>query len=181
MTSVIGAYYHAYNRGNRGQEIFLEQDNYEYLIWLISKNSLRFYITVIAYCLMPNHYHLLLRQDGDVKISRFIQSTFQSYSQAFNNRFGLSGRLFDNPKPSKHIDNQKYLMHVCRYIHRNPLEAKLVTTLSDWKYSNYKEFIDEEYKIPLVYEWFGSPREYQEFVESEYDGGYRQIKPYLFE
>jgi len=186
MKTEYGHYYHCYNRGNNGQTIFFEKENYLYLIKSIKKRSSRFHITVIAYCLMPNHYHLLLRQDGTTQISRFIQSTFQSYAQSFNNQYHRTGRLFDNPNPPKHVADETYLFQVCRYIHRNPLEAGIVKTLESWPYSNYPEFIGIRngrlYPRDLVREWFASPEEYRRFVEVDFDSEkYRSIRRYLFE
>jgi len=179
-----GYYYHAYNRGNNKQTIFYEESDYLSVIGLFQKNTPRFEITLIAYCLMPNHYHLLLRQEGDTPISRFMQSTFQSYSQSFNNRYNRTGRLYDNPNPPKHVDDTAYLFQVCRYIHRNPLDAHLVNDLADWPYSNYPEYIDQRdgTLVPrdLVAEWFGSPEEYRKFVESG-DEDYDDLGPYLFD
>jgi len=184
MRYTPGHYYHAYNRGNNRQTIFFRKEDYVYLIRLFQKNAERFQVTIIAYCLMPNHYHLLLRQDSEIPLSRFLQSTFQSYAQAFNKFYNRTGKIFENTRPPKHIDDNAYLFQVCRYIHRNPLDARLVKELSDWPYSNYPEFIGERDGAlcprDLVTEWFVSPAEYREFVESDGDD-YGDIEGYLFE
>jgi len=183
MKTEKGHYYHSFNRGNNRQQIFHEESDYLYLIAIFKKNTRRFDVLIVAYCLMPNHYHLLLRQNGEQPISRFIQSTFQSYAQRYNNRYERSGRLFENPRAPKHIAKVSYLFSVCRYIHRNPLEAGLVKQLVDWPYSNYPEFIGERkgnfYPGDLLEEWFASPIEYKKFVESENEDD-RQIDSYLF-
>ena len=98
---------------------------------------------MIAYCLMPNHYHFLMRQNGEVSISACIQSIFNSYTKAFNKMHGTSGTLFEGRFRSIHVDTDEYVTHLCRYIHRNPLDGKkpLVQTLTDWPYSNYPEWL----------------------------------------
>lgn len=173
MQYEIGHYYHAFNRGNNRQRIFYEPENYKYLLRLIRKNMERYKVTIIAYCLMPNHYHLLIRQDSEIPLSKFIQSTFQSYVQAFNNRYHRSGKLFENPREPIEVDDEEYLFSVCRYIHRNPIKAELVEKLVKWQYSNYAEFIGVRngtlFTKDLFKEWFLSRETYQEFVEESDD------------
>lgn len=77
-----------------------------------------------------------MRQDGNVAISNFMQDIFNSYSKAFNKMYNRTGTLFEGPFKSIHIDKDNYLIHLCRYIHRNPLEAKLVADLEKWSFSN---------------------------------------------
>ena len=78
---------------------------------------------MIAYCLMHNHYHFLLRQNGEIKISRFMQAVFNIYTKAFNSKYELSETLFEGPSRAIHVDRSEYLLQLCHYIHRNPLEA----------------------------------------------------------
>jgi len=182
-----GHYYHIYNRGNNRQDIFFEEKNYDYLVKLLEKNKEKYNLTIVAYCLMPNHYHLLIRQDGDSQISQFIRSTFQSYVQAINRAYDRSGRLFEKQGDGKEVDDEGYLMHVCRYIHLNPLEAGIVKRLEDWRYSNYPEFIGVRhrhlYENSLVNKWFESGKEYRQFVMEYFEekNRYKEIEKYLFE
>lgn len=87
----ICGYYHIYNRGASRHNLFIEDDNYRYLLRQI-KNCIRILkLTVIAYCLMPNHYHLLIRQDGETSVSELPKRVFGGYSRAVNKRYGWSG------------------------------------------------------------------------------------------
>ena len=104
-------------------------------------------LAMIAYCLMPNHYYFLLRQDGLIPISAFIQAVFNSYTKAFNLAFARTGTLFEGPFRAIAVEEYEYLLHLCRFIHRNPLEAGLVNHPAEWQYSNYP-----------------NPEEYEEFV-----------------
>ena len=182
-----GHYYHIYNRGNNRQDIFFEARNYAYLEQLFEKNVAKYDLTIVAYCLMPNHYHALIRQDGEFQISQFIRSAFQSYAQAINKAYNRSGRLFEKPGDGKEVDDEGYLLHVCRYIHLNPLEAGMVANPVDWQYSNYHEFIGTRHRVlcdqALMDEWFESGEDYTRFVLDYFQekNRYREIETYLFE
>jgi putative transposase len=134
-------YYHIFNRGAGKQPIFFNTGNYEYLLRLIKHYSTQYSVTVIAYCLMPNHYHLLLRQETDIPLSKFINVTFNAYVQAVNLQQGRSGTLFEGRFHHVCVDRYEYLIHLCRYIHNNPRKAGLVTHLEEWPYSNYLDWI----------------------------------------
>jgi REP element-mobilizing transposase RayT len=101
-----GNYYHIYNRGCNREDIFRSEENYLFLLRRLKEkiNVLRTSevrstscVTVIAYCLMPNHYHFLLRQETDVPLSELLQALFNSYSKAFNKMYQRNGTLFDHP------------------------------------------------------------------------------------
>ena len=136
-----GQYYHIYNRGSGHRSIFREQDNYLFVLRLVKKYTSAFDISVIAYCLMPNHYHFLLRQDGTEAAGLLPQRVFNSYTKAFNKRYDCSGTLFEGRYEALHVDKEGYLLHLCRYIHANPVKDGLVSRLEDWPYSNYHEWI----------------------------------------
>ena len=163
-----GHYYHVYNRGVNQDSIFREDENYRFLLSRVKSYSIKFDIAVIAYCLMPNHYHFLLLQKGSESISTFVQRTFNSYTKAFNKSFQRIGTLFEGPFKSINVDNDNYLIHLCRYIHRNPLEAELVNDLDDWPYSNYMEWVGKRsgtlFDEQFVSEHFASSEEYERFV-----------------
>ena len=152
-----GSYYHVYNRGANREPIFRSDDNYLFLQQRIMENVNEWDVTVIAYCLMPNHYHIVLRQDGARSLSNFLQALFNSYTKAFNKMYNRSGTLFEGRFRAIPILKEEYLIHLCRYIHRNPLEAHLVANLNYWPYSNYLEWIGER-SGPLVDREFVSSR-----------------------
>jgi REP element-mobilizing transposase RayT len=103
----------------------------------------RYQIAIIAYCLMPNHYHFLLRQDGEVALSRVVGWLFNAYVLAVNNQQGRSGTLFEGRFRDVQVDKEGYLIHLCRYIHANPVKAGLVADPGEWPYSNYLEWVRE--------------------------------------
>jgi len=165
-----GYYYHIYNRGVNGQKIFREADNYRFLLQRVREIFARDCIVPIAYCLMPNHYHFLLRQDSDIPISKSIHSVFNSYSKAFNLRYNRSGTLFEDRFKSILVDKEEYLIHLCRYIHCNPVGGKkpLVLNLEQWTYSNYPEWIEvrngELVDREFIRTYFPTREDYKEFV-----------------
>ena len=134
-----GQYYHLYNRGAGKGKIFFNDGNYQYLLRLVKEYYQKHGATVIAYCLMPNHYHFLLRQETDEPLSEFMQVLFNAYVQALNLQQGRTGTLFEGRFKHRRVDQWEYLMILCRYIHLNPVKAKLVTRPEDWAYSNYRE------------------------------------------
>jgi putative transposase len=136
-----GQYYHVYNRGAGKSKIFYTEDNYRYLLELMRRYLGKYGISVIAYCLMPNHYHFLLLQLTDMPISKFINVLFNAYVQALNLQQSRTGTLFEGRFKHVCVDEWKYLSHLCRYIHRNPVKAGLVIAPEDWAYSNFREWV----------------------------------------
>ncbi len=163
-----GQYYHVYNRGVNHETIFHTEENYRFLLRLIKKYTSLNRMAIIAYCLMPNHYHFLLRQNGEIPISAFVQAVFNSYTKAFNRAFARTGTLFEGPFRAVAVDKFEYLLHLCRYIHRNPLEAGMVNHPADWQYSNYLEWVGRRagtlVDMDFVKENYPNSQEYEEFV-----------------
>ncbi|HMD13835.1 MAG TPA: transposase [Bacteroidota bacterium] len=169
---VENEYYHIYNRGCNRELIFRSDENYRFLLRKMRKYFIGGELSVIAYCLMPNHYHFLLRQNSSISAGRIIQSIFNGYTKAFNQMWKRSGTLFEGPFKVKWIKEFGYLIHLSRYIHRNPLDAGLVDTIETWQYSNYPEWIglrdDVLVDRAFVKEHYSSPNEYKAFA-LEYD------------
>ena len=163
-----GMYYHIYNRGARQLTIFREAKNYLFTISKIKEYSQMNKITMIAYCLMPNHYHFLVRQDGEAPAGNLPRFVFNSYSKAYNKMYAHSGTLFEKRFSAKAIQIKGHLLHLCRYIHGNPVKDGLVANPADWPYSNYLEWIGEREGRLVDREFidhqFGSAEEYKKFL-----------------
>ncbi len=163
-----GGYYHIYNRGANRQSIFREERNYPYLLRLLKQVLPECHITVVAYCLLPNHYHWLLRQNSDIPISKAVGRVWGSYSQAFNKAYEHTGTLFEGPFKALQVTTEDYLLRLCRYIHRNPVHHGFVAEPEDWPYSNYPEWIEQRpgtlVDRKLVREHFSTPQMYVEFA-----------------
>ena len=184
---VQGQYYHIYNRGAGKAKVFFNDGNYQFLLRLVKEYYQKHGATVIAYCLMPNHYHFLLRQDSGEPLSKFMQVLFNAYVQALNLQQGHTGTLFEGRFKHKCVDKWEYSMVLCRYIHRNPVKAGLVTKPEDWAYSNYREWIGVRdgalVDKVFVQDHFSSADEYVKFVNDVEDEekSYEKISRYLFD
>ncbi len=185
---VEGQFYHIYNRGSGRQPIFFEEENYRYLLRLFTKYGRAMRIAVIAYCLMPNHYHFLVRQDGETPAGLLFQRVFNAYSKAVNKKYNRVGTLFQGRYRCILLDKTTHLFHLCRYIHANPVIAELVASPEQWDFSNYREWIGSR-DGPLsdddfVRTNFGTPSEYAEFVQDYIAHRAElppEIKPYLLD
>jgi REP element-mobilizing transposase RayT len=112
----IGNFYHIYNRGNNHQAIFFERENYLYFLRLVRQHLTSNGVDVVAYCLMPNHYHFLVYL-RDETLSDAMKSLSLSYTKAINQRFNRVGVLFQGRFQTIHIDRTDYLVNLSRYIH----------------------------------------------------------------
>ena len=166
---VQGGYYHVYNRGAGGHHLFIETENYLYVIRQMKKYSYLLQVTIIAYCLMPNHYHYLIRQAGEIPVSELPKRLSGGYSRAVNKRYGWSGTLFEGRYQAKVVSTTAYLCHLCRYMHANPVKDGLVSRLEEWPYSNYMEWTGQRKGLLVdhgfIEDLFGNASQYEEFVE----------------
>jgi REP element-mobilizing transposase RayT len=184
---VVGGYYHVFNRAIEGEMLFHSRDNYLHCLALLKRYIHEHGVSVIAYTLMPTHYHFILKQLSNIPISRFISVLFNSYVQAFNRQHGRRGPLFEGRFKHVHIDNEEYLVHLCRYIHLNPVKAKLVAKPEDWSFSNYLEWTKRRdgslIDTPFVQSLFKCSTDYENFVlEPEKErGDEERIGKYLFD
>ena len=167
------ATYHIYNRANGNEKLFLSNDNYKYFL-----EKYISYITPIAdtfcYCLMPNHFHFLIRIKSEKELMVFFKGNnkylegfqnlqgielvdsleklisnqfsnfFNSYAKAFNKCHNRKGSLFMHTYKRKRIQDKKYLYKLVHYIHFNPIEAGLCANINEWQYSSYNSIISEK-------------------------------------
>jgi putative transposase len=170
-----GAFYHVINRGNAGETIFRSHRDREKFLEYMALAVERFGLRVHAYCLMSNHYHLLV-ETPQPNLSRAMQWLNVSYATYFNIKGGRKGHLFQGRFKSLLVDADSYLSEVSRYIHLNPVRAKLVAKATDHLWSSYAALIGRR-KAPewLETDWllsqFGRLRPeacegYRQFVES---------------
>jgi len=136
-----GAYYHVYNRGNNKKDIFLDEEDYIFYLKKAREYNKKYNVTIVFYCLMPNHIHLAIRQNTETPISKFVSSLHTSYSMYFNKKYSKTGHLFQGRFGCKIIDKDEYLLHLSSYIHLNPLSAGLVNKLEDYQWSSYPDYI----------------------------------------
>jgi REP element-mobilizing transposase RayT len=167
--------YHVYNRANGSERLFHSNENYRFFLQKYQE-----YIEPIAdtfcYCLMPNHFHFLVRIKSEATLqpltgfetlsgvavagflSKQFSNLFNSYTQAFNKQHGRKGALFMRPFKRITVNDELYRLKLVHYIHYNPLESNLCSHLAEWPHSSYrtillgeKTFLESDELI----EWFG--------------------------
>ncbi len=124
------------NRSRRGTDAFVDRDDYAMFLSLLQETAALFNVRVAAYCLLPNHYHLLA-QTPDANLSRCMRHLNGVYTQRYNIAHACDGTLFRGRYKSILIDSDSYLLQLVRYIHKNPLKAKLCQTLDDYTWSSH--------------------------------------------
>ncbi|MEE4244449.1 MAG: transposase [Kangiellaceae bacterium] len=171
------AYYHVMNRGRGRQFIFHGKKYYQDFLTCLSQAHQRFGIEIHAYCLMGNHYHLLIKTPRG-NLGRAMRHINGVYTQKYNHRKKTDGALFRGRYKAILIDKSTYLLEVSRYIHRNPVEMKkpLVDKLSDYEWSSYQSYIglrpvEDWLVLEDVYGELGSssPKKYCRFVDKGLD------------
>ena len=141
------ALYHIYNRGNNSQKLFFTESNYLFLLSKIRK-ELTPYGDILCYCLMPNHFHLIIHSHEIAiphQLNNAIGILLRSYTRAINRQEHRTGSLFQQKTKAKELnmnDNNtvSYLVSCAHYIHQNPIKAGLTKNLSEWKFSSYLDF-----------------------------------------
>lgn len=182
-----GEFYHVFSRGVEKRKIFLCKEDYERFISLlfisnstenihlsdyISRSHsdilkitrLNTLVDIGAYCLMPNHFHLLLKEKNENGISLFMQKLCTAYSMYFNIKYNRSGTLFSRPFRAKHVKKDVYLNYLFAYIHLNPLEIlnknskdisvrninKSKKLLDTYKYSSYLDYMNAKRSVGII-------------------------------
>lgn len=188
-------FYHIYNRGIDGRRIF--EDKQDYLTFLkyfeiylspleklntlenplrsnLIKGNLHSNVKLLAYCLMPNHFHLLLTQNSQDGITRFMRQLATAYSSYFNKRYNRTGPLFQSTYKAAEVDTDPYLLHLSRYIHQNPLERGV--PLREYLWSSYRYYLNAEppvwLSVEILNNFFNQKNlnlSYENFVEDAND------------
>lgn len=135
-----GYFYHIYNRGNRKQQIFFSSADYMRFLEKLTLYKKKYPVTIAAYCLMPNHYHLLIRQNSATPLTSLMLRLGTSYSKYFNIKYKQVGSLFQGRFQAKPVNSDIYLLHLSRYIHRNPTPTPGVG-LDQYEWSSYKIYL----------------------------------------
>ena len=174
---VIREFYHLYSRGVEKRVIFLDTEDYQHFLYLMyicnTKKSIKLrdieknfdrgetVVNIGAYCLMPNHFHVLIREKVQSGISDYMRKLLTAYSMYFNKKYERTGRLFESVFKSDYINGDNYLKYLYSYIHLNPAKLKnkdwredknrdtdsLLDFVCKYKYSSLREYLDHKYKI----------------------------------
>ncbi len=183
-----GALYHIITRGNNRQSIFRDdRDRRRYLekLFLYSQDK---EVDILCYCLLTNHVHLLLETPKG-NLSKMMQPLQTSYTMYFNKRHHRSGHVFEQRFKAFLVDKDNYLLQVSRYIHLNPVQAKVVPRPQDYRWSSYRGYVNEKaiggVSAKAILDQFDGTRakrvrEYRNFVEGELKTGKEWPKLAIF-
>lgn len=168
-----GASYHVTARGNHKDNIFRESEDFQVYLSLIEQ-SLEYYkdmYNIICYCLMSNHVHILVKAN-DSHIGRFIGRINAMYAKWFNDKYKYVGHLFQDRYYAELIENDMQLLTASRYIHLNPVRARIVKNPQEYQWSSYTMVLGQKKNIAVEPEYILSYFErnrsgelYSEFVE----------------
>ena len=173
-------YYHLYNRGNNGENVFVEERNYRYFMRLYAKH-VEPVCDTFAFCLLRNHFHLLIRVKekntaGQLltseKVKQQFSNFFNAYTKAINKAYQRTGSLFEKRYERIEVTSDRYFLALVRYIHRNPQMHRFVNDFREYPYSSYRAFFSAQpslLKRDQVLAWFNGVKGFEELhqVESE--------------
>lgn len=204
--------YHVFNRSIAKLPIFKKNADYKRIIELIDfyryqnlplrfshfkrldeKNKSEFInnniltrkpgLDILSYCIMPNHFHFLLKQTGNKAISDFMRNLQNSYSKYFNTKYERTGSLFQFMFKAIRIETDEQLLHVSRYIHLNPVSSYLIRIedLKDYKWSSYRNYVSEDntfVNTELIISFFKNSKDYETFTlkQADYQKELEKIK-----
>ncbi|MET4107479.1 transposase [Hymenobacter sp. UYP22] len=135
--------YHVYNRGNNQELLFYKPENYRYFL-VKMRQYLAPHVRILAWCLMPNHFHLLLATPDDFNspaYSQAVRTWLSSYTRAIQRQENRTGSLFQQHTRAKELDTEQYASICFCYIHQNPLRAGLARNAQQWVWSSYLDYI----------------------------------------
>lgn len=147
------AWYHVMNRGRRGERIFEEPADYTCFIKLLKDSAEMWHIRIAAYCLMTNHYHLLV-QTPQANLSRCMRHINGLYTQHYNRHHHADGQLFRGRYKSMLVDADSYLLELVKYIHRNPVRAGIVDRVDAYAWSSHKGYLSQAAQWSWLYKDF---------------------------
>lgn len=190
---MTGEIYHVFNRGVNKSNIFFKRADYSYFLEaarhyrtetikfsrsvfgadpVSAKEKSGPFVEIYAYCLMPNHFHFLVKQLVDDGITSYFRRVSNSYSHHLNLKYKRVGTLFESRFKNVLVESEDQLVHLSRYIHLNPAASNLIGNAKRYEWSSYKDYFeegDEFVSTDLVMGLFKSGKNYEEFVADQVD------------
>ncbi len=166
-------FYHIVFRGINHQNIFEEEQDFEYMLEIFKKLKQEMQFEIHAYCLMTNHVHILLKESQTGDISTILKRLLTKYVMKFNKKYQRSGALIGSRYKSKVVEVDEYFIPLIVYIHQNPLRAGIVKKLENYRYSSYCEYIGKRkfVDVKLSLEMLGKKewvKAHQQLVENKF-------------
>jgi putative transposase len=198
-----GVIYHVYNRTNGNELMFRDEENYDFFLKRLKKYIVPF-ADIYAYCLIPNHFHLLLKiKDGEKlltnlkvqnsrhaesQVSEIIAEQFKnflmSYAKSYNKRYDRHGSLFQKSLKRIAIDSDDYFTTMIRYIHFNSVLHGITKRPEQWKHNSFQAYVSNHKSAivkDVVLEWFGGEEAFLKFHASIQRDEFDQIKKFTFD
>jgi len=162
--------HHITQRGTNKSEIFIDIDDRSYFLKLLDEGLVKTQSELWAYCLMNNHFHLLITPDSSAGLGKCLHGATFRYAQYFNNKYRRRGRLWENRYFSCPVDKNEYLWAVVKYIEMNPVRAKIVENPEEWRWSSAQKHIKgRDNKDAKLHEWLEDEerKEYAKMIVEE--------------
>jgi putative transposase len=137
---VGGICYHVINRGNAGRDVFLKDGDYEAFLKAMRHAGVEVPMPVLAYCLMPNHFHLVVWPTADGDLSRWMHWLLNTHVRRYHQHYHSSGHLWQGRFKAFPIEQDEHLLTVLRYVERNPVRANLVRRAEQWRWSSVSQW-----------------------------------------
>jgi putative transposase len=157
---VAGLVYHVLNRGNGKQEVFHKEGDYTAFLEILQRGRELYPVKLLAYCLMPNHFHFLVQPEKAEELSRWMQWLMTSHVRRYHQHYGTSGHIWQGRYKSFIVQKDDHLLTVVRYIEGNPVRARLCDSVKSWPWSSHasrKNDIEalsvDDLPIPLPCSW----------------------------
>lgn len=161
---VAGGYYHVINRGNNRSAVFHNPTEYRAFVSLLGRAQERIQLQIVAACLMPNHFHLVVSPRQDRDLSRWMQWLLTTHSHHYHLVHGTAGRVWQGRFKAFPIQQDHHLLTVMRYVERNPLRAGIVTRAEDWSWGSSAWRLDRNPVLQLSEPPFQLPADWAAYV-----------------
>lgn len=132
------AFYHVMSRGNQKQVVFKDNADFEKYLHLLMHYKRKYRFRLYAWCLMPNHVHLILDIDETIQLSKIMQGINLAYALWFNKKYGKVGHLWQGRFKNKNIQKNQYILDCINYIETNPIRSKMINNPLDYRWSSYR-------------------------------------------
>lgn len=155
-----GVIYHAINRGNARQKIFLKQEDYDAFIRVLAEGLEKYPVELFSFTLMPNHWHLVVRPQQDGQMGRLLRWVTATHSLRYHGHYRTrgEGHIYQSRFKSFPVQDDTHFYVLCRYVERNPLRANLVKHAEDWQYGSLFRWNQSAEPLPKILSPWPIPR-----------------------
>ncbi len=158
--------YHVINRGNAGQKVFRKEEDYEAFVQLMEEAKERCGVSILAYCIMPNHFHMALVPGQKEELSLWMQWLMTSHVRRYHRHYGSSGHIWQGRYKSFPVQEDRYLLTLLRYIEGNPVRAAMVESAMAWKWSSHRENTGSMERLLTSAPPIGLPPDWTRYVDT---------------